>query len=444
MTKKTLKQEGLLKLVAAAKAGMAKRGLVSRFEMEAEEAKRLVGQSVMDKRLADLPPEDTTPKRCPLCGKETRVRKKAVPRTFTSLSGTHGELSMELEQRVVDVVLLLPPNEAAVHWNFLHPSHPVSDNQFRQVAKRVGAMADEADAHLLQSALLPPEEAPSETVYFMSDGGMLLLRAAHEAIEAQLGKGWREMKLGMAFRHESHVRGDTVTRGVLSQARYVGDFSQDKFKEQLKAAVDLECAAGAKRVVYVADGAPENWVVAEAIRPGALQILDWYHAVQNVMAFGKKLLGEEDAVCLKIWKQTSETLLAQGQVDELVRQLMGTLEDCNGEQLGALDDIIHYLRNNQSRMDYPRYRGMGLLIGSGPIESAQRHVIQNRMKRSGQRWSEKGARQMARMRAALKTCGPERLYRAVHWAYRETCANRKALNNLHAARKPQKRRASNA
>ncbi|MFN0061500.1 MAG: hypothetical protein ACKVPX_03140 [Myxococcaceae bacterium] len=61
MTKKTLKQEGLLKLVAAAKAGMADKGLLSKFELEAEDAKRLVGQSMVDKRLSELRPEVRIP-----------------------------------------------------------------------------------------------------------------------------------------------------------------------------------------------------------------------------------------------------------------------------------------------------------------------------------------------------------------------------------------------
>ncbi|MFN0061789.1 MAG: hypothetical protein ACKVPX_04640 [Myxococcaceae bacterium] len=54
--------------------------------------------------------------------------------------------------------------------------------------------------------------------------------------------------------------------------------------------------------------------MTKAIHPGALQILDWYHRVQNVMAFLKKLLGEEDLVCLRLWKQTTETLLAREEV----------------------------------------------------------------------------------------------------------------------------------
>ena len=471
---KKKKKEDLAKFIAAVKAGVDEVGLLSTYEREAEETKRQVGQAMMDKRLAELPPEDGEPQRCPVCGKEARVRKKAVPRTFKTLSGTHtvernqhycegcketfyprdellglprkGEASVELERLIADLVLLLPTEEAAEHWNLHHPLCKLSENQFRQTARRLGEMAEGADLHLLQTALRAPEETPSETVYFMSDGSMVLLRAQALGMELEevLGAGWREMKLGMVFRHENHVTGEEVTRGVITTARYVGDFSQEKFKEQLKAAVDVECVSGTVRVVYLADGAPENWVVAQAVRPGAIQILDWYHAVQNVMTYGKVALGEGNEVALALWKAGTEALLGLGRVDLLLRTLMETLESVGSDaELGALDDIVRYLRNNIERMDYPRYRSLGLIIGSGPIESAQRHVLQGRMKRSGQRWSHPGARRMARLRTAFKTSGAERCYRAIHWAYRETHRNRAALDNLADARKPPKRRASN-
>lgn len=44
-------------------------------------------------------------------------------------------------------------------------------------------------------------------------------------------------------------------------------------------------------------------------------------------------------------------------------------------------------------------RACGLPIGSGAVESSARHVVQQRMKRAGQRWSEPGAAAMVALRA---------------------------------------------
>jgi len=50
-------------------------------------------------------------------------------------------------------------------------------------------------------------------------------------------------------------------------------------------------------------------------------------------------------------------------------------------------------------MKYKQYRNTGCgIIGSGAIESAHRTVIQKRMKQAGQRWSNKGAKNMLRLR----------------------------------------------
>lgn len=49
-------------------------------------------------------------------------------------------------------------------------------------------------------------------------------------------------------------------------------------------------------------------------------------------------------------------------------------------------------------MDYKKYRENGWLIGSGPIEAAQRTVVQQRLKLSGQRWSIKKAQNVLNLR----------------------------------------------
>ena len=54
-------------------------------------------------------------------------------------------------------------------------------------------------------------------------------------------------------------------------------------------------------------------------------------------------------------------------------------------------------------MQYRTYLEKRYLIGSGAIEAAHRNVIQQRLKRSGQRWSVKGAQQIANLRAFKKS-----------------------------------------
>jgi len=459
---KTKRQQAAEYLAKAVKEGMEQKCLLSQMELQNEEDARQLKQEQMDKRLASLPPEGTRPKSCPRCGKNARVRNQGVPRTFTSLSGTHtirrnyhfceaceegfyprdeflglpkeGAASIELEKRQADFLVNDVFETAEIRWNFHYPHLKASSNQFRQVAKRLGVKVEEANQELLQSALLPPSKQRSKTLYVMNDSGMVPLRGE-----------WRAVKVGAFFREENHVSSREEKRGILSTARYVAHLgAQEDFRAQMQSALRIENVVPAHLLVYLADGAPENWTLASNICPSAIQILDWYHAIEAAIRCGKAMLGEQDEAGLLLWAKTCKQFLAAGDIDGLVSELMECLPvTTTDEQLKALDDLIRYVRTNQSRMKYAEYLERGLLIGSGPVESAHRHVIQTRMKKAGQRWGERGARQMARMRAAYRTAGPERFYDSIHWAYRETRKAEPQLAVVTAARQRPRRPASN-
>ena len=61
------------------------------------------------------------------------------------------------------------------------------------------------------------------------------------------------------------------------------------------------------------------------------------------------------------------------------------------------------MRNNLHRMDYPRYRELGWLIGSGHVEAACQAVVGQRLKGNGMRWSEAGADAVCHLRALFKS-----------------------------------------
>jgi hypothetical protein len=76
--------------------------------------------------------------------------------------------------------------------------------------------------------------------------------------------------------------------------------------------------------------------------------------------------------------------------------------DCQGDKKKKQDQLLTYLTHNKDRVSYKTYLEQGLFIGSGAIESANREVVQKRMKLSGQRWTGKGAQQVANLRVTFK------------------------------------------
>ena len=71
-----------------------------------------------------------------------------------------------------------------------------------------------------------------------------------------------------------------------------------------------------------------------------------------------------------------------------------------------------YLENNQQHMDYPRYRALGLPIGSGEVEAQCKTLVGARCKLAGMRnWSYAGAEAVLRLRAAVQDGTYEELWK---------------------------------
>jgi hypothetical protein len=55
----------------------------------------------------------------------------------------------------------------------------------------------------------------------------------------------------------------------------------------------------------------------------------------------------------------------------------------------------------RKHMNYPAYRAKGMMIGSGPVESACKVIVGQRLKQAGMRWTRGGADVVLAVRTAL-------------------------------------------
>jgi hypothetical protein len=306
-----------------------------------------------------------------------------------------------MELRALDFGLTCVFSEAAERWN-VHYQSPVSASLVREVVERVGRRAEAIEPKALQEALQTPK-FESKLVVVQTDGSMLRTR-----------EGWQEVKLAVVYREENHVVGTARDRGLVSEARYVAVLGgQKEFKEELKAALEVEKTEVAPKVAWLGDGARGNWTLADTLCLNTIQVLDHSYAIQNGNKFAKAIWGE-GSDCLPLWEERLKTLLMQGDVTTLVSEILSCITEIPDKNLEELNEIIGYYRNNEERMNYPEYIRMGLPIGSGAVESGHKHVLQKRMKLSGQHWEREYGHRMAKLRAGYRTCGgTRRLYRAV-------------------------------
>jgi hypothetical protein len=147
-----------------------------------------------------------------------------------------------------------------------------------------------------------------------------------------------------------------------------------------------------KKRIIIGDGAAWIWKWAEDNYPGAIQILDYYHAKEKLVIFSRILFTDEEK--RKNWLDDQCKKLLDDKVDEVISQIEAcrpTTEEAKQAKLKTLS----YYNEHEDRMSYKTFKDQGLLIGSGPVEAAHRSVLQQRMKLSGQRWSIYGCQAIA-------------------------------------------------
>jgi hypothetical protein len=139
----------------------------------------------------------------------------------------------------------------------------------------------------------------------------------------------------------------------------------------------------------------------EGTYSATVQILDLYHAIEKLALCAQWYFPIKEQ--RKAWIEQQKQRLLNNEVDGVISTVEQLPSPRNKEAKKARQDVIRYYQNNRHRMQYKTYLEKGYLIGSGPIESAHRHVIQHRLKLSGQRWSIPGAQYIANLRTYQKS-----------------------------------------
>lgn len=161
----------------------------------------------------------------------------------------------------------------------------------------------------------------------------------------------------------------------------------------------------AKQVLFIADGAPWIWnripelIIRVGLDPSKVrQIVDFYHAVEhlNVVASLRKGWNQKRR---RQWVSRQTRYLWTGINEEVVKAVR---EITRGRNSKLINRERSYFENNLHRMQYARARNCKLPIGSGPMESAIRRVINLRMKGNGIFWLEDNAEAMIMLRSFYK------------------------------------------
>lgn len=235
------------------------------------------------------------------------------------------------------------------------------------------------------------KDADGQTVAYVSAD---LTGVGMQGDNAQKADG-RMAAVGMVF-----------NAGVPGQARYVCGLT-DGLKglsgplRHQGAQVGMDRA---ERWVAISDGGSgvEDWLADNFPRACAV-ILDFYHAAEHLCAWVKVLHPNDDETIRRVAHEWCHRLKHEGGA-----VVLGALRvvDVSGRSAAVQEGhrkVLVYFENQVHRMDYPRYRVNGWLIGSGPVEAACKTVVGQRLKGSGMRWGEAGADAVCHLRALFRS-----------------------------------------
>jgi hypothetical protein len=270
---------------------------------------------------------------------------------------------------------------------------PVDAKQVERTAEALGREIAQDERSVVE-----PEPPSASTMYLGMDGTGVPMRASE--LEGREGKQpdgtskTREVKLvtvwtaegrnkeGVPERDDGSVTYSAAIESAASRDTDEGasEFAQRATREARRRGFDQ-----AKRRVVLGDGAPWIWNLADEHFPGAIQIVDRFHAKGHLWEVAKAIYGPGSDLGQQWAKQRRDELDA-GNIDAILAALR-VHADASDEARKCLD----YVTTNRDRMRYAEFRAQGLCTSTGVVEAGCKHAIGDRCKHTGMHWTVAGA-----------------------------------------------------
>ena len=271
-------------------------------------------------------------------------------------------------------------------------------------AEALGADIEAREQVAIQRAKqldLPHVAAPAvPLLYIEMDGTGIPVVAAETA--GRVGKTagrpsrTREVKLGCVFTQTTTDEQGRPRRDENSTSYTAAIEGAEAFGLRLYAEAWRRGWSRACKKVILGDGEPWIWNLAHQHFPGAVEIVDLYHARQHLWELSAKLFPSDERR-RKRWAARLLHKLEQGRIEALVKALR-KFSAPSEEAARLLANEADYFERHRERMRYPKFRRQGLFVGSGVVEAACKKVIGARLKRSGMFWTVRGANAIIALR----------------------------------------------
>ncbi len=301
-----------------------------------------------------------------------------------------GNLTPRLQEALVRLSIQQPSfAKAAAEFTFFTGAtvHADTGRRRTETAGAVLLAHETAEAARILREHPAPPRGP-DTLVFSVDGAMVPI----------VGGQWREVRT-LAVGEVQPPR--ATPDGVLIRTTNLSYFSRltdsTTFAEQAVLELHRRGIERARRVGAVVDGAEWCQSFIDYQYAEALRILDLPHAGEHITLIGQsatpagRLLSE--AACARLRAE-----LKQDGPDGVLAELRAVVEA--HAELEEVAKALAYLEKRQAMMRYPQFVAEGWPLGSGMVESANKLVVEERMKGSGMHWGEENVTPMLALRNA--------------------------------------------
>lgn len=279
----------------------------------------------------------------------------------------------------------------------------VTAKEIERTCNKIGQQAEEfLNSQAVEAQKVVPLQAAPKLYVCMDGTGVPMVKKEllNRQGKAEDGQAkTREVKLGCVF---TQTRLDEKGRPVRDEGStsYVGAIeTAEIFSRRLYAEARRRGVGRAKEVVVLGDGAAWIWNIANECFPGAVEIIDLYHAREHYWKAGRAC-SELNKKKLPKWAEARRKELDAGRPQDVVKAIK-KLADLPGSDKEICDREIGYFEKHKERMRYADFRRRGFFVGSGVLEAGCRSVIGQRLKQSGMHWSVTGANNIIALRCCF-------------------------------------------
>jgi hypothetical protein len=246
----------------------------------------------------------------------------------------------------------------------------VSEPTVRRLTEQAGALCEAAQSQL--SA--PSATAACAKEVISVDGAYVPLIKGEWAEVRTVAIGEAKEEITATGQREVHT----------SELSYFSRMTNaTTFAELAEVEMQRRGVSQAKAVCMVSDGA--DWIQGfmDLHRPDALRILDFPHAAEHVSALIEAFQQEGLSLPANVLERSLHILKHHG--PGLLLRWCDRLPDVI-KQKEPVQKQLQYLRKREALMQYPLFRRQGWPIGSGMVESANKIVVEARLKGAGMHW----------------------------------------------------------